>query len=398
MTNGSPNAHGARAAGVFAAGFCTFFNLYTPQAFLQILAGDLGSSVSRIGFAITVTLLAVAVMAPIAGGISDRLGRKRIIVGACLALIVPTLLVAVSTSLTQLLLWRFVQGLLLPFIFTVTVAYVADECSGPQAIRVSGIYASGTIFGGFLGRFVGGIVADLAGWRMVFVVLALITAALAGFVAWAMPQEQRFRPVLGGLEATLRAYGQHLRNARLMATCCIGFGMLFSMVACFTFVNFHLADPPFSLSPSSQGSVFAVYLLGMVTTPLATRFAVHIGRRQALAAAIGSSALGFALTLSSELFVVIAGLALVTGGLFIVQALSLGFIGAIVPRARSSAVGLYVTVFYTGGALGGFVPGGIWHSAGWTGVVGLLWGVMAAMAVTGLVFWRMPPNSAPSKS
>ncbi len=383
-----------REAGVFVAGFCTFFNLYTPQAFLQILADDLHAPVSTIGFAITVTLLAVAIIAPVAGGISDRLGRKRIILGACVALIIPTLLVAASTSLTQLLVWRFVQGLLLPFIFTVTVAYVADECSGAQAIKTSGIYASGTIFGGFLGRFLGGLVADLAGWRAVFVVLAVITAALAGFVAWAMPQEQRFRPVQGGFEATLRAYSQHLRNPRLIATCCIGFGMLFSMVACFTFVNFHLAAPPFSLSPTSEGSVFAVYLLGMLTTPLATRAAVHIGRRSALMVAIGSSALGYALTLSSVLGVVVAGLALITGGLFVVQALSLGFIGAIVPRARSSAVGLYVTVFYTGGALGGVLPGGLWHSQGWIGVVGLLWLVLAAMVATGLIFWRMPEKTA----
>lgn len=377
-----------RAAGVFVAGFSTFINLYAPQAFLPTLSADLGTSPMEAGLSITVSLLAVALMAPVAGALSDRFGRKRIITGACALLIVPTLLVAASGSLATLLIWRLLQGMLLPFIFTVTVAYVADECSGTQAIKVSGLYASGTIFGGFMGRFIGGVVADLSGWRAVFLVLAAVTAGAALFVAWAMPREQRFRPVVGGLSATVAAYRDHLGNRRLLATCLIGFGMLFSTVATFTFVNFHLALPPFSLSPSSLGSVFTVYLLGMITTPLATRVAVRIGRPRALLAAIGVSATGILLSLSSLLPVVIGGLAMVTGGLFVVQALSLGFIGAAVPRARSSAVGLYVTVFYIGGAVGGVAPGWLWHHADWPGVVGLIVLVLAIMAGTGFKAWQ----------
>lgn len=377
-----------RAAGVFMAGFSTFVNLYAPQAFLPTLAADLGTSPMQAGLSITVTLLAVAVMAPVAGALSDRLGRKRVILTACLLLILPTLLAAGSAGLSMLLLARTLQGMLLPFIFTVTVAYVADECTGPQTIRTSGLYASGSIFGGFLGRFIGGVVSDAAGWQAVFGVLAAITALAAGFVAWAMPREQRFRPVLGGLSATFAAYRDHLANRRLLATCAVGFGMLFCTVATFTFVNFHLALPPFSLSTSSLGSVFAVYLLGMITTPLATRVAVRIGRPRALLVALGISASGIALSLSSALPLVIGGLALVTGGLFVVQALALGFIGTAVPRARSSAVGLYVTSFYIGGAAGGVAPGWLWHHADWPGVVALILLVLAGMAATGWTAWR----------
>jgi len=377
-----------RAAGVFVAGYCTFVNLYTPQAFLPTLAADLHTSATSVGLSITVTLLAVALMAPIAGAISDRLGRKRLIVGACLLLVIPTLLVANSATLQTLLVWRFAQGLLLPFIFTVTVAYVADECTGPEAIRVSGLYASGTIFGGFSGRFIGGFVADAAGWQAVFMVLASLTAIGAGFVIWAMPTEKRFKPMSGGLGATLRAYSEHLHNNRLLATCVVGFGVLFATVACFTFVNFKLAAPPFNLSPSLLGSVFVVYLLGMVTAPLSTRAAVRIGRVRALMVAMVSAAVGVVLTMSGTLTLIIGGLALFVSGVFVAQALSLGFIGAAVPRARSSAVGLYVTIYYIGGALGGVLPGGLWHTFGWPGVVGLILIVIAVMAVAGGRGWR----------
>jgi YNFM family putative membrane transporter len=382
-----------RAAGVFVAGFLTFFNLYTPQAFLQILAADLGVTPLQVGLSITATLLAVSLIAPVAGALSDRFGRKRLIVGAIFTLILPTLMVARSGTLSELLVWRFVQGLLLPFIFTVTVAYIADECSGAQTIKTSGLYASGTILGGFLGRFVGGIVADLAGWRAVFVTLALITASLGLFVVWAVPREERFRPVLGGLTTTLHAYGEHIRNRRLLATCGVGASMLFTVVACFTFVNFRLAEPPFLLSPSSVGSVFAVYLVGMLTTPLATRVAVRVGRMKAFLISTACAAAGLGLTLLPSLTAIVVGLSLVTGGLFVVQALALGFIGVVVPHARSSAVGLYVTIYYIGGSLGGVAPGGLWHHQGWIGVVALLWAVLAAMTALALRFWRLPAEA-----
>ena len=379
-----------RAAAVFVAGFLTFFNLYTPQAFLQVLAQDLGASTLQFGLSVTVSLLAVSTIAPIAGAISDRLGRKRIIVTACFALIASTLLVAHSRSLGELLLWRTLQGMTLPFIFTVTVAYIADECSGPLTIKTSGIYASGTILGGFLGRFLGGVIADLDGWRAVFVVMAGITTLAAAFVAWAMPYEVKFTPVMGGLQANLRAYREHLRNIRLLATCGIGFGMLFSMVASFTFVNFRLAEPPFLLSPTKVGSIFAVYLLAMVSAPLSTRVAVRIGRIPALMLSIGCAMFGLLLTLSSWLPVVIAGLAFSTAGFLMIQALSIGFIGAIVPHARSSAVGLYVTIYYIGGALGSFLPGPIWHNFGWIGVIARLCTNLSLMAALARTFWRLP--------
>jgi MFS family permease len=157
-------------------------------------------------------------------------------------------------------------------------------------------------------------------------------------------------------------------------------------------VNFYLAEAPFSLSPTQVGSVFAVYLLGMISAPLATRVAVKIGRIPALMVAICCSVLGFAATLLPSLPVVVIGLAFSTAGLLVTQALSLGFIGAIVPRARSSAVGLYVTVYYTGGALGGVLPGPLWHHFGWIGVIALLWVILAVMAATALRFWRLPPK------
>ena len=115
---------------VAIAGICTFLNLYTPQALLPAIAAAFAVPQARTGLSVTACLLAVAITAPFAGVISDRVGRKRLIVGAAMLVTVPTLLVAFSQSLEALLLWRFVQGLMLPFIFTVTMAYIGEDLDG----------------------------------------------------------------------------------------------------------------------------------------------------------------------------------------------------------------------------------------------------------------------------
>ncbi len=377
--------------GVLAAGLCTFINLYPTQALLPTLAQEFGASLPHTGLTVTATLIAVALVAPFVGGISDALGRRRLILGAGLALVVPTLLAAWAPGLDWLILCRFLQGLLLPFIFAVTVAYIAEECPGPEAVRVTGVYAVGTIVGGFGGRFIAGWATEFAGWRTAFVILAMLTMLCAGVIALTLPPEQRFRPVRGW-RGQLAGFADQFGNPQVMATCGVGFAVLFSMVATFTYANFYLGAPPFGLGPAQLGSVFVIYLLGVVATPVATRLALRFGRRRTvlLAALAGSG--GLLLTLVPWLPGILIGLAFTAAGIFTEQVLSLGYVAASARRSRSTAVGLYVTCYYVGGSLGGILPASIWHHLGWPGCVALVLAVqVAAMLVTQTVWPRHAP-------
>ncbi len=377
--------------GVLAAGLCTFINLYPTQALLPTLAQEFGASLPHTGLTVTATLIAVALVAPFVGGISDALGRRRLILGAGLALVVPTLLAAWAPGLDWLILCRFLQGLLLPFIFAVTVAYIAEECPGPEAVRVTGVYAVGTIVGGFGGRFIAGWATEFAGWRTAFVILAMLTMLCAGVIALTLPPERRFRPVRGW-RGQLAGFADQFGNPQVMATCGVGFAVLFSMVATFTYANFYLGAPPFGLGPAQLGSVFVIYLLGVVATPVATRLALRFGRRRTvlLAALAGSG--GLLLTLVPWLPGILIGLAFTAAGIFTEQVLSLGYVAASARRSRSTAVGLYVTCYYVGGSLGGILPASIWHHLGWPGCVALVLAVqVAAMLVTQTVWPRHAP-------
>lgn len=377
-----------RNLGVAVAGLCTFINLYPTQALLPTLARAFDTSLAQVGLTVTASLVAVALVAPFVGSISDAFGRRRLILGAALLLTVPTLLAAAAPTLPLLVACRFAQGVLLPFIFAITVAYIAEECPGAEGIGATSSYAVGTIVGGFGGRFVAGWTAELFHWRAAFLVLALITLAGAAVVAWALPPERNFRPVRGW-RGTLASFGDHLHNRQVLATCAVGFSVLFSIIAAFTYANFLLAAPPYGLGPGQLGSIFVVYLLGAAATPLAGRLTLRYGRRRTSHLGVAFVAAGLLLTLLHPLPLIVAGMGMIAMGVFTQQVLSIGYVALAARQARSTAVGLYVTCYYVGGSLGGIAPAWIWSHYGWPGCVALVLLVqIAAMTVTWVVWPR----------
>src|SRR5580704_3659791 len=212
-----------RPLGIATAGFCAFVNLYSPQALLPELAGEFHVSAGEISSLMTASTAAIALTAPFTGAIADVVGRKRLITAAMFAITVPTLLMTLAGDVPQLVFWRFVQGMLVPPIFTVTVAYIGDEWPRNDVARVAGLYIAGASVGGFCGRFIPGIFADLIGWRAAFGVVGLLTLAAAIIVALTLPRERHFVPS-GGLAASMRQMARHLRDPRLLGTYAVGFG------------------------------------------------------------------------------------------------------------------------------------------------------------------------------
>ena len=229
--------------------------MWCTQALLPVLAASFHVSEARTGLTVTAPLIATAMAAPVVGLISDRFGRKKFILGATILLLLPTVLAALAGSFEALVVWRFVQGLLLPFIFTITIAYIGEETSGPVAARLAGTYMSGAIFGGFCGRLLAGMMTSWVGWRAAFWAIAGLTLVLAAIIAVMLPRERLFTPMYG-LRRALRAFPLHLSNIRLLATCAVGFGVLFNLVAVFTFINFRLAAAPYFLGPAALGGDF----------------------------------------------------------------------------------------------------------------------------------------------
>ncbi len=379
-----------RRVAVALAGFCAFINLYSPQSVLPLLAQEFRVSAVEIGMTMTATTAAIALVAPFVGAVADLLGRKRVIVAAMLALTLPTVGLAFAPSLDAIILCRFLQGLMLPPVFAVMVTYIGEEWPPTKATGMTGIYLSASSLGGFLGRFITGVAADYLGWRNAFLIDAAIILVCAAGVAAFLTPERRFVRA-SNLAAALGQMLRHLQNPQLVGTYAIGFGVLFSFIAVFTYVNFLLAAPPFNLSPSFLGSIFVVYLTGTIVTPFAGRWVQRFGRRNFVLAVFALWTCGLALTLVPSLPVIITGLAIFAAAGFLCQTASTSYVAISAKSGSSTAVGLYVTCYYIGGSLGAVVGGVAWHIGGWTAVVAMVGMLFALMALIVARVWERHP-------
>lgn len=379
-------------AAVFLCGVCAFLDLYATQPLLPLFSRIFHAGKAAVGLTVSASTLGVALSAPLFGIFAERLSRKRVIVASIAAVAVPTLLAATATSLHALILWRFMQGLLAPGIFAITIAYVTEEWDRGSVALVMSVYVSGTALGGFVGRIFSGFAAERFGWKAAFLVLGLVTLLGAFAVARWLPRERRVAPRDGksaSLGSQLAPMLQHLRNRQLLATYAVGFNVLFSLVAVFTYITFYLADPPFSLSTEALSYLFAVYLIGLFVTPAAGYVITRVGLRRGIVTAIAISMAGVVITLAPWLPLVIAGLALCSTGVFIAQASATSYLREAAPvGGRVSAAGLYLSCYYIGGTAAGVTPSLFWRLGGWPACVGFITAMQLATIAIALFGWR----------
>jgi YNFM family putative membrane transporter len=376
-----------RPFAIATAGFCAFLNLYSPQALLPELANEFHVGPSAISTLMTAGTLAIAVTAPFTGALADIVGRKRLITAAMFATCVPTLLTIFVSSVPQMVALRFLQGVLLPPIFTVAVAYIGDEWPAADVARIAGLYVTGTSIGGFFGRFIPGALADLIGWRAAYGVMTVLTLITAIVVTLTLTREKRFVPS-GGLANSLRYMIKHLRDPRLLATYAVGFGVLFNFIATFTYISFHLAAPPYLFTPTLLGALFLTYLASSPLVPWVGRGIALFGRRTFVLGIIGIWIVGVLMMLAASLTMILTGLTLCAVCGMLCQAVSTGYVTMTAKEGRSSAVGLYATTFYIGGSAGAFLGGIAWTVAGWSGCVAMILAMQLIIATIVAIAWK----------
>ncbi len=381
-----------RTLGVMIAGFSAFLQLYVTQPILPLLSRVFHVGPVEVGLTMTMGAMGVALAAPFAGILADRFGRKRVVVTSAFLLAIASLLAATSPNLGALITWRFVQGLFTPGVFSVTIAYINDEWPRAEVGRALSAYVSGTVLGGFSCRFISGQIAAHFDWHWSFAVLGILSLGAAFVISALLPPEQKHERSSMTLREIPSAMLEHLRNRMLLVTYTVGFCVLFSLMAIFTYITFYLAAPPFHLNSDALGSIFFVYLIGAAVNPLSGRAIDRFGPRKVLAFSIGAGVVGLALTFVQNIWVVGLGLTICSTGVFASQTSASGFVGVAARTNRALAVGLYGTFYYLGGSAGAVLPGYFWNWGGWPACAAFIATVQIATVVLALTFWRQRPT------
>jgi MFS transporter, YNFM family, putative membrane transport protein len=373
---------GALVALFFAPAFI-FANMYTTQAILPVLSHDFGISAPTAGLTVSLLVLAVAIGSLFYGPLSDRVGRKPVMVGTSFLVTIPTLLCGLAPSFAVLVALRTIQGFLMPGLTSVAIPYVNEEFAGKDRGLAMGIYVSGLTLGGLFARVGSAALTGLYNWRVALLVFTLPTI-IAALAMWRLLPDTKGKP--GGLASSLRMDSRfprqtlhdmalHLRNRRLVGAFIIGFTLFFGFIGTFTYLPYYLTGPSFKLPTIALGLVYLLWLTG-IFSPTAGTLAGRIGSRRAIAFSMGLAAIGLLITLIPILPIVILGLALLALGMFAtVPAVNL-YLGEQATTAKGTAASVYLSLYYFGGSFGAVLPGLALLWAGWTGVVFLCLGMV----------------------
>src|SRR5262249_21658016 len=143
--------------------FLTVVDLFATQAILPSLAQHYRVTPAAMGFAVNASTMGMAVAGLTTAPVSQHINRRaRNLLGRCV-LAIPTALLASAPDLTTFTALRIIQGLCMASAFTLTLAYLGEECSAMDAGGAFAGYITGNVASNLVGRLVSAGVADHLG-------------------------------------------------------------------------------------------------------------------------------------------------------------------------------------------------------------------------------------------
>jgi MFS transporter, YNFM family, putative membrane transport protein len=398
VPSSKPEAHAYSAGALFRSvvialtAFLTLVDLFATQAILPMLTAHYGVTPGQMGLASNASTFGMLVSGLAVGYFSSSIDRRRGILISLVLLSIPTTLLAYAPNLTVFAFLRVMQGLCMASAFTLTLAYLGEHYSAEDSASAFAAYITGNVASNLIGRLVSAGVADHFGLAANFYFFAALNLLGALLVYFTVEKTPPMRATAPGMGSHFSAWIMHLKNPPLRASFAIGFCILFAFIGTFTYVNFVLVQPPFSVDAMTLGIIYFVFLPSIATTPLAGRAVERFGTRATFWGALAVATLGLPLMLSSSLAGVLAGMVLVGVGTFFAQATATGFVGRAATSDRGSASGLYLAFYFFGGLAGAAILGQLFDRFGWGACVA---GIGASLLVAALLALSLKTPMSP---
>ncbi|WP_434985079.1 multidrug effflux MFS transporter [Vreelandella zhaodongensis] len=326
---------------------------YLPA--MGILAESISASIHHTELSISMFLFGFAIGQLCFGPLSDRIGRKPVLLGGLVVFMLASLMITTVDSLTSLLVWRFIQALGGGACVVNSAAIVRDCFSGREAARVMSTMAMIMMIAPLVAPAVGSLLLYIAGWWLIFVFLAVYAAFLLWLLGTLLPETRDTSLPAASPRQVVRNYASVLRHREGMGYICAvaaSFAGLFAFVTASPFLYLDY----FSLSPGIYPVVFGV---NVIMIALSNRVNIHLLRHRSPQQNLR---LGLSIQLVAAIGLVMAT-ALNIASLYVVVPLVMlftGMIGLITPNAISSLLDHFGHMSATATAL----LGGIQFSCG----------------------------------
>lgn len=356
-------------------------NIYYAQPLLDSMARDFGISPSAIGLVVTLTQVGYALGLIFIVPLGDLVDRRRLIVGQGILSVIA--LVAVATSRTEAILFASLAAMgLLAVVVQVLVAFAATLATPAERGKAVGMVTSGVVIGILAARFIAGLLADLGGWRVVYLTSAILTSAMVGLLLRVLPR-QLSPDSTDSYAATLRSILLLFLKDRILLVRGLLALLIFATFSTFwTALVLPLSAPPFSYSHSRIGLFGLVGMAGAIAATGAGGLADRgLGQwTTGLSLALLLASWGLIAMLPASLVLLLIGVVLLDLAVQAVHVTNQSIIFDRHPKARSRLVGGYMVFYSIGSAIGAISSTMVYAQAGWSGV-SMLGGSFSAAAL-----------------
>ncbi|GGL65500.1 MFS transporter [Sporolactobacillus putidus] len=360
------------SSALFAGGFITFAILYSTQPLLPVFSQRFHVSPEYSSLALSSTTGVLSFALLIAAVVSDRFGRKNIMTCSLVLSSAAAIGTAFSPNFLSLLVLRTMQGVVLAGMPSIAMAYVSEEFHERSLGAAMGLYVSGTTVGGMFGRIVVGMVSDFFSWRAALICVGLISFLFSLWFWAGLPEPEHFKIKNGSFSGIFQPFARHLKTLRLVCLFGIGFLLMGGFVTLFNYMGFLLMRPPFNLTQTEVGWMFAVYVFGTFSSTWMGKLADTKGKGLVLLIGMSIMMIGVLCTLVPSLMIKIIGVALYVFGFFGSHSIASGWVGSIALHDRAQAASLYLFFYYAGSSILGTFGGVLWQYSRWPGVVTMI--------------------------
>ena len=262
--------------------FCIGIDLYVVAALIPTMAADLDESVSSLALLVSAYALPTALLAPFFGPLSDRYGRRLVMLAGMAFFAATVAGTALAPSLGVLVVLRALNGLGAAAVMPAVFAYAGDLPTVTQRSRAMGNLAMGFPLASLLGLPIGALLAGSISWRATFAAVAIL-ALVATYLIWRLPADRaKGQAAIGYTEGLRFAIG----TREVLAVLAVTFLWFLGPMGMFTFVG-EFFQSSFGLSTSEVSVVFIVLgAVGVASARTSGRFIARLGPRKVVLLAI----------------------------------------------------------------------------------------------------------------
>lgn len=342
------------------ATFLIFFQAFMIAPLIPTLSRDLGVSVQRAGLVVPAYMVAYGVATLAYGLASDRFGRRRLMFASLVAFVVLTAVTATAASATELIVWRLLTGLGAAGVVPLALAEIGASYPFAQRGRPLGWLFAAMAGGMAFGAALGALAAPLIGWRGLFLLVAVITAAIMWPLAIDRSQIRGRDPdhhgTVAGMLAGIRTILSEPRAQRTYAFVAINsifHSGVFTWLGLYFVRRYELDEVGIALAIAGYG------IPGFLFGPWIGRAADRWGRRWILPAGLAVGSIGAAgFVPATDLVIANVAVIVLSLGYDLTQPLLAGIVTTIGgPKRAGQAMGLNVFTLFTGFGLGAYIFG-----------------------------------------